>query len=355
MKWNGRYFRPGYGINVYPKKEDSIEELLKPLSEKTKKGNVWIPVLNQPINVLKENVPVVSPSITPSISVTPSISISPSVTPSISVSLTPSISTSPPPPSATPSITPSASLFTPEYQAVLTVASGAGYTLPSASQQTAQNQLMSDLVSSGIYSKMDVFHVYACDGDDNFTLINWRQPGILDGTLTGSPGRYLNEGWGGTGSNTDYINTNFNLQTGGAFTQNDNTVGVWDLYDDNSSGNGLIGTTNIAGFDIQNFATQNQYNNSSTFLVSAYNFNGHVGWKASSRISSNSSVTLAKGTSYQIVSQGSATPQNTDLKVLRSNTNSTTTIVSMVFIGSSLSTAEQTTLQGYFSSYMGSL
>jgi hypothetical protein len=71
MKWNGRYYRPGYGIPVYPKKESSIEELLKPLGEKKDKGNVWIPVLNQPINILKETTPVPPTTLTPTPSQTP--------------------------------------------------------------------------------------------------------------------------------------------------------------------------------------------------------------------------------------------------------------------------------------------
>lgn len=53
MKWNGRYYRPGYGIKVYPPKQDSMADLLKPLGEKERKGNIWIPVLNQPINIQK--------------------------------------------------------------------------------------------------------------------------------------------------------------------------------------------------------------------------------------------------------------------------------------------------------------
>ena len=92
MKWNGRYYRPGFGIPVYPKKEQSIEELLKPLGEKIDKGNVWRPILNQPINVLKESVtpgPPVSPSPTPTISVTPSLSPTSTVTPTPTSSFTP--------------------------------------------------------------------------------------------------------------------------------------------------------------------------------------------------------------------------------------------------------------------------
>jgi hypothetical protein len=106
MKWNGRYYRPGYGVNVYPKPEDSIKELLKPLGEKTRKGNVWIPVLNQPINVLKDDttpVPPVSPSPTPTQTGTPTPTPTPSSTvpepsPSPTPTGTPTPSPSTPPP-----------------------------------------------------------------------------------------------------------------------------------------------------------------------------------------------------------------------------------------------------------------
>ncbi len=71
-----------------PKINQSIEELLKPLSEKKWKGNVWG---SQIMNVEKETTPDVSPSPTPSItpSVTPSSPI-PSVTPTPTVTPTPS-------------------------------------------------------------------------------------------------------------------------------------------------------------------------------------------------------------------------------------------------------------------------
>ena len=40
--------------------------------------------------------------------------------------------------------------FDPDYQAVLDYATTQGYTLPSASQQTAQNQLVLDLKAAGV-------------------------------------------------------------------------------------------------------------------------------------------------------------------------------------------------------------
>ena len=104
MKWNGRTYKSGYGINVYPKPQDSIKELLKPLSEKTRKGNIWIPVLNQVINVTKETTtPVpVSPSPTPTSTITPTptptstITPTPTITPTETSTPTPSPSNLPP-------------------------------------------------------------------------------------------------------------------------------------------------------------------------------------------------------------------------------------------------------------------
>jgi hypothetical protein len=105
MKWNGRAYRPpGYGIKVYPPKQDSIKELLKPLGEKERKGNVWIPVLNQPINVLKESgtpTPPSSPSPTPTKTATP--------TPTPSSSAIPTSPSPTPTQTGTPTPTPSSS------------------------------------------------------------------------------------------------------------------------------------------------------------------------------------------------------------------------------------------------------
>jgi hypothetical protein len=124
MKWNGRYYRPGFGVNLYPKKEESITELLKPLSEKQRKGNVWIPVLNQPINVLKEDgtpTPPVSPSQTPTNTPTPSVT--PTITPTGTGTPTPTptqTGTPTPTPTQTGTPTPTPSSSVPALDAVVT-------------------------------------------------------------------------------------------------------------------------------------------------------------------------------------------------------------------------------------------
>lgn len=116
MKWNGRNYRPaGFNIPVYPKSQDSIQELLKPLSQKTKKGNVWIPVLNQPINVLKEaEQPVSSPTPTPTKTTTPT----PTLTSTQTLTPTPTLTatqTLTPTPTLTATPTPSAQLSALDY------------------------------------------------------------------------------------------------------------------------------------------------------------------------------------------------------------------------------------------------
>jgi hypothetical protein len=62
-----------------------------------------------------------------------------------------------------------------DYQAVLDYATTQGYTLPSASQQLLQNQLVVDLKAGGIWSKLDTFAVFATDGDSDFALIDWKR------------------------------------------------------------------------------------------------------------------------------------------------------------------------------------
>jgi hypothetical protein len=62
------------------------------------------------------------------------------------------------------SVTTAAPLFDADYQAVLDYATTQGYTLPSAGQQTLQNQLVVDLKAGGIWSKLDTFGVFATDG-----------------------------------------------------------------------------------------------------------------------------------------------------------------------------------------------
>jgi hypothetical protein len=61
-----------------------------------------------------------------------------------------------------------------EYRAVLDYAILQGYTLPSVEVQATQNQLLSDLKSTGIWNKLDAFYLFASDASLPFATINWK-------------------------------------------------------------------------------------------------------------------------------------------------------------------------------------
>jgi hypothetical protein len=82
-----------------------------------------------------------------------------------------------------------------DYKAILDYATTQGYTLPSASQQLLQEQLLIDLKDAGIWSKLDTFAVFATDGDSDFALIDWKR--LTDYTAINSPTFTSNEGFHG--------------------------------------------------------------------------------------------------------------------------------------------------------------
>jgi len=102
----------------------------------------------------------------------------------------------------------SAGGFDSDYQAVLDYATTQTYTLPSASQQALQNQLVIDLKDAGVWSKLDTFAVFATDGNENFALIDWIR--LSQYSAVNSPTFTTDIGFTGDGASA-YMNTNFNL------------------------------------------------------------------------------------------------------------------------------------------------
>lgn len=99
-----------------------------------------------------------------------------------------------------------------DYQSILDYATTQGYTLPSASQQLLQNQLVVDLKDAGVWSKLDTFAVFATDGNSDFALIDWKR--LMQYTAVNSPTFTTNSGFSGNGTSA-YIDTNFNPATSG--------------------------------------------------------------------------------------------------------------------------------------------
>jgi hypothetical protein len=119
------------------------------------------------------------------------------------------------------------SSFDADYQAVLDYGTTQGYTLPSLSQQVLQNQLVKDLKAAGIWSKLDIFYVFATDGDSDFASINWKDPNNFEITEVNSPTFTTNVGFTGNASSA-YLNTNWSVLNDSVnFEQNNATIGAY--------------------------------------------------------------------------------------------------------------------------------
>lgn len=99
-----------------------------------------------------------------------------------------------------------------DYKAILDYATTQGYTLPSASQQLLQEQLIIDLKTAGVWSKLDLFYVFATDGDSDFACINFLDPNNYEITEVNSPTFTTNVGFTGDGVSA-YLYTNFDPST----------------------------------------------------------------------------------------------------------------------------------------------
>jgi hypothetical protein len=171
-------------------------------------------------------------------------------------------------PTLTPTPTPSSSSVDADYQAILDEATLQGYTLPSTSGQTLQNQLVLDLKTAGIWNELDLLYVMATDGDGNYSLLNWINPTSYSGITNGTMSFVTNEGWDRTlGS---YIKTQYIPATDAVYATEDDTSNfLYDFDNDISSGRCYMGSiTNN---------TQDRWNSEAVPAVSwAVNGRGNV-------------------------------------------------------------------------------
>jgi hypothetical protein len=241
--------------------------------------------------------------------------------------------------------------FDPDYQAVLNYATSQSYTLPSASQQILQNQLVLDLKAGGIWSKLDTFGVFATDGSSDFALIDWKR--LSQYTAVNSPTFTANQGFQGDGTSS-YINTNFNPATQGVNFANNSasislyvkiaqTVGLDILGEPNSiirlrNGNNVLQRINAGSNAAANI-------NMSGTGVLTWNKNSGSNWTFYNNLTQSYNGSFISNTS----------PFN-NLLIFSFNTtiSFSNPQISIVAMGSSLD-AENTNLNTHFNSYINSL
>lgn len=152
------------------------------------------------------------------------------------------------------------SAYETEYQAILDRGTTLGYTLPSVAQRTKQNTLVASLKSSGVWTALDVFWVFATDGDSNFSTINWKAPTLFQCTPVFSPTHTTNAGWAGNAS-TSYLNTGWDASNNGVnYLLNTCSYGCYVNSNNNDAGNDM--GANSAGFtNSMSLSTRNGSNN----------------------------------------------------------------------------------------------
>jgi hypothetical protein len=187
--------------------------------------------------------------------------------------------------------------FDPAYQAVLDFATSEGITLPSASQQILQNNVVLSLKDKNLWNKKDAFGLFATDGNVDFALICWKR--LIKMDAINSPTFTINGGFDGNGSSS-YIDTLFRPAIDGVnFLQDDAGVSVNTNFDD---GNYIAGTSSVANGNIiiRQRKDPDIQINGDFFIASVVNFqvtgNIHLDRISSTQVtsrSSNGSVTTA--------------------------------------------------------------
>jgi hypothetical protein len=221
------------------------------------------------------------------ISPTPTPTSTPTQTPTPTLTLTPTVT-------PTPSSTPIS--FDSDYQAILTYASTQGFTPPSDIQKTYQNQLVVDLKNAGIWTDLDIFYVFATDGDENYAKINWKNPNVYNIIENGAVDFTTNIGFKTNTTNvSNYFDTQYSTQTSKTgYTLTDAARFTWD-YDGSGTGvyDGASGGPRESFNGLNDAGQRIQQDN--TNLPSAFN-NVGVGLKLIQRTSA-SNVNMYNNTS----------------------------------------------------------
>jgi hypothetical protein len=248
------------------------------------------------------------------------------------------------------SVTTDAPLFDADYQAVLDYATTQGYTLPSAGQQTLQNQLLVDLKAGGIWSKLDTFAVFATDGDSDFALIDWKR--LSDYTAVNSPTFTTNEGFTGNGTSS-YIDTNFNPATQGTNYTLDDASRFYYVNIISGGSVALEGIVLNARNGSQIGTSTSQRINQSVSTLNAAAQMGVSGWNIINRTSSTN-VELFIDTTQNSRTANSTNVESQNQFVLRSGSAYNTSQFQCYGMGGSL-VSENTDFYNSMNTYITSL
>ncbi len=106
---------------------------------------------------------------------------------------------------------------------------------PSSPRQTAMYNLISALMSAGIWAKLDRLYVLRA-GEDQGSRVNWKNPGTGNAAKTGTGGTFTADvGWSAPDA-SNYVSTGFNPSTDAVnFLRNDNSFFAATTTDSNDA------------------------------------------------------------------------------------------------------------------------
>jgi hypothetical protein len=256
-----------------------------------------------------------------------------------------------------------------DYQAVLDRATTQGYTAPSAAQQTLQNTLVEDLKTAGVWDKLDLFYVFATDGDSDYATLNWKAPSSFQATKTNSPTFTANEGFAQSG--TAYLDSGYNLLTDGTnYTQDDMGVfGAFPTLSSTSNNNnrpfgGDVGNYLSIRLDNDESTSNRAWMNSTSFGAAEIHKKDDsifFGNRTASNAIDTRSTNLAADNTYinnRTITSTTIT-YNENFIILKARATDyfeTTANIGMVALGASLTTAEMEAVEeAWYTNYFTSL
>ena len=256
-----------------------------------------------------------------------------------------------------------------DYQAILDRGTSLGYTLPSPSQQVLQETLIADLKTAGVWDKLDLFYVFATDGDGDYATLNWKTPASFQLTKTNSPTFTTNEGFAQSG--TAYLDSGYDLSTDGTnYTQDD--AGMFGAFPTLSSTN--FSNNRPFGGDANNYLSAridfNGTSGGNRIWMNSVSYQTFDAIKKddtiffSNRTSSNTSdIRMTdlelSNTNTQSNPNPSAVPLSENFIILKSRSSDyfeTTANIGVVALGASLTTAEMEAVEtAWYTNYFTSL
>lgn len=100
-------------------------------------------------------------------------------------------------------------------------------TEPSQARQDLYNELIADLKSAGVWTKLDALYIMAAH-DSQAASLNIKNPGTYDLTAGGGSPTFTEDAYYSFNGSTDWLDTNFNPATaGGNYEQDSATIGIW--------------------------------------------------------------------------------------------------------------------------------